>query len=196
MFYVCDVRTKTRTLGGVKKMFNHSIKISTSPKSIKAKDIDLDETNFNHSSKINNHIDEESIIASDASIGSQAIILKSMIGRRTNINNESKIEDSEIGADCIIWYSVNIKSSTIGNGNEIKNSVTIDSHTIVKNDCLIECYAKIGKNVKIGKGCYIGNSVIIEDGVTIGDYCMIKSRTVISTNTSIPDCFIANESEN
>jgi UDP-N-acetylglucosamine acyltransferase len=69
---------------------------------------------------------------------------------------------------------------TIGNGNTIREYVTISRGTaggggvtIVGDDCLIMAYTHIGHDSSIGNGCILANSATLAGHVTVEDYAVV-----------------------
>lgn len=93
---------------------------------------------------------------------------------------------------------------TIGNGNTIREYVTISRGTVggggettLGNDCLIMAYVHIGHDTKIGNGCILANAatlaghVIVEDFAVVGalnpvhQFCTIGQYAYIGGGTTI-----------
>ncbi len=69
---------------------------------------------------------------------------------------------------------------TIGNGNTIREYVTISRGTaggggvtVVGDACLIMAYAHIGHDSTIGNGCILANSATLAGHVTVEDYAVV-----------------------
>ena len=143
------------------------------------------------------YIDQQAKIGEGTTIYPSTTILgKTVIGKNCEIGPNAVIQDSKIGDDCVIFFSV-VKNSKVGKGSDVgpfshlRDQVTIaenvhignyvemvrttvDSHTRVGHVCYLGD-AKIGKNVNIGAGTIVANfdgkkknPTIIEDDAFIG----------------------------
>lgn len=75
---------------------------------------------------------------------------------------------------------------TIGNGNTIRECVTISRGTVggggetkLGNDCLIMAYVHIGHDSKIGNGCILPNGSTLAGHVTVEDYAVLSANAPV-----------------
>ena len=147
------------------------------------------------------YIDEEAEIGQGTVIYPNTTILgKVKIGKNCEIGPNSVIQDSEIGDNCVIFFSV-VKNSEIsekvdiGPFSHLRGQVKIAEGVHVGN--YVEMVrTSIGKKTKVGHVAYLGDCIVGAkvnigagtitanyDGVkkhktTIGDGCFIGSNTV------------------
>ncbi len=69
---------------------------------------------------------------------------------------------------------------TLGNGNTIRENVTISrgtagggGETRIGSDCLIMAYVHIGHDSRIGNGCILANAATLAGHVTVEDYAVV-----------------------
>ncbi len=69
---------------------------------------------------------------------------------------------------------------TIGNGNVIRESVTVSRGTVggggettVGDDCLLMAYVHIGHDSHIGNGCILANAATLAGHVTVQDFAVV-----------------------
>jgi UDP-N-acetylglucosamine acyltransferase len=75
---------------------------------------------------------------------------------------------------------------TIGNGNTIRESVTISRGTVggggetkIGDGCLIMAYVHIGHDSKIGNGCILPNGSTLAGHVTVEDYAVLSANAPV-----------------
>lgn len=75
---------------------------------------------------------------------------------------------------------------TIGNGNTIRENVTISRGTVggggetkIGDGCLIMAYVHIGHDSKIGNGCILPNGSTLAGHVTVEDYAVLSANAPV-----------------
>ncbi|SDF84992.1 acyl-ACP--UDP-N-acetylglucosamine O-acyltransferase [Terriglobus roseus] len=75
---------------------------------------------------------------------------------------------------------------TIGNGNTIRECVTISrgtvgggGETMIGDGCLIMAYVHIGHDSKIGNGCILPNGSTLAGHVTVEDYAVLSANAPV-----------------
>jgi dynactin 5 len=145
----------------------------------------IDSNEFIQTAVTNNYISRRAILDDSKSVEMKG---RSIIYPEVHLRNSVRI-----GRYCHIQARTILqppapKSRPIGNAelkdnntnatNENK-SMTIGSHTMIGQNCMIEAAA-------IGSNCYIGDHVRIGANATIKDNCIIASYADIPPNTNIP----------
>lgn len=123
-------------------------------------------------------------------------IVRSTIGKNTEIRECSTIHDSTIGPDCHIYEHVSIKKTTIGRGVAVNSGTYIENATI-EDDVLIgpNCsivgvthqISKQGidkenkfERVIIRRAAFFGAACVVLPGVTIGRGSVIAVGAIVS----------------
>ncbi len=130
-------------------------------------------------------------IASDVEVGPFTIIeSKVTIGKGTKIYNNVTIKSgARIGKNNVIFqgaiiaalpqdlkFSGEYTEAVIGDGNIIRECVTIsrstspDHKTLIGNECLFMAYSHAAHDCLIGNGCIFANSVALAGHVEIEDF--------------------------
>jgi UDP-N-acetylglucosamine acyltransferase len=145
-------------------------------------------------------IGKQSKIGENVTIGNFSTIEDDVIiGDNTIIeNNVSILNGARIGSNCHIHsgavlsgipqdlkYRGEYTTLEIGNGNLIRECVTINKGTASKNVTKIGDYNLIMSNAHVGHDCDIGNNCIIGYSVGVAGEVIIKDYAIISGLTGI-----------
>lgn len=144
-------------------------------------------------------IDSNAQISEGVKIGPYSIIGKNVkIGKNTTIHSNVLIENSTIGEDCEIFSgaiigsaSQDLKSSSelsyviIGNGNIIREYVTINRSSFAGETTVIGDNNLLMAYVHIAHDCILGNKNILANSVNLGGHCIIDNNCVIGGLTGI-----------
>lgn len=142
------------------------------------------------------YIDEQAEIGEGTVIYPNTTILgKTKIGRNCEIGPNSVIQNSQIGDDCVIFFSV-VKGSRIDDASDVgpfshlRGDVEIDSHVHIGTYVEI-VRTKIKSGTKIGHVCYLGDitvggNVNIGAGTIVANFDgKVKNKTVIEDDAFI-----------
>lgn len=88
-----------------------------------------------------------------------------IVGRDTVIYPNTILEGkTQIGEDCVIGPSTQLKNTVVGDGTEVISSVATDS--------------KIGCNTNVGPFAYLRPNSKVGDEVKVGDFVEVKNATI------------------
>ena len=89
-----------------------------------------------------------------------------VIGRNSELRENSVIEQSVIGANCIIGQNVTIRRSIIWDNTEIHDNCTIEDslicdNVVINNNCIVDQGTRIDQNVHIKEGVILAKNTLV-----------------------------------
>lgn len=133
------------------------------------------------------NLDEDVVIGSESSIGSQSLVSHSTIGRNCKIGKGVRIEES------YIWDNVEIGDNCVITKSLVADNVRINSNAIIEAGSIVSFNVVIGEGFKVATGsrlttCTSANRLLGDDEWDEEDDNKDDGVTTATTTTTCEEC--------